>query len=65
MGSDIPPINVETMFKAAKELGRYPLDLDSVLSEADKKLPTEEELEARRSRKKVERRGRQKVLKGS
>jgi len=64
MGSDIPPINVETMFEAAKELGRYPLNLDSVLSEADKKLPTEEELLARRSRKKVEKRGRQKVLDG-
>lgn len=32
LGPDIPPENLVTLFDAAHELGRYPLDVDSVLA---------------------------------
>ena len=61
IGSDVPPENVEAMYEAAREYGRYPLQLDAVLKEADKKLPTKAELEAQRKPRKVKRRPRPKV----
>ncbi|MDX1522396.1 MAG: uroporphyrinogen decarboxylase family protein [Anaerolineae bacterium] len=61
IGSDVPPENVEAMYQAAYEYGRYPLQLDSVLKEADKKLPTREELAELTKRPDVKRRKRPKV----
>jgi uroporphyrinogen decarboxylase len=61
IGSDVPPVNVEAMYEAAQEYGRYPLQLDSVLKEGDRKLPTKSEIEVQRKRPKIKRRARPKV----
>jgi uroporphyrinogen decarboxylase len=61
IGSDVPPVNVEAMYFSAQEYGRYPLQLESVLTEADRKLPTKAELEAQQKRPVVKRRKRPKV----
>ncbi len=61
IGSDVSPENMEAMYEAAYEYGRYPLKLDSVLTEQDRKLPTRAEIEAQRKPRKVKRRPRPKV----
>ena len=61
IGSDVPPENVEAMYQAAHEYGKYPLQLDSVLKDADKKLPTKAEIEAHRKPRGGKRRPRPQV----
>jgi uroporphyrinogen decarboxylase len=61
IGSDVPPENVEAMYAAAQEYGRYPLQLESVLRKEDLKLPSKAEIEAQRQRPVIEKRSRPKV----
>ena len=61
IGSDVPPQNVEALYQAAQEYGRYPLQLDSVLKEADRKIPTQDEIEAQRQAEEAKKRPRSRV----
>jgi len=61
IGSDVPPENVEAMYEAAQEYGRYPLQLESVLKEEDLKLPTKAEIKAQSKRPTVKKRSRPKA----
>ena len=46
IGSDVPPENTEAMFKAAHEMGAYPLDLVQYLKKEHLEKPTEEQFAA-------------------
>ena len=37
IGSDVPPENIEALYEAAREYGKYPIRLDDVLKEEDRK----------------------------
>jgi uroporphyrinogen decarboxylase len=58
IGSDVPPTNIEAMFAAAREYGRYPIQLDHVLREEDRRPPTVEQIQAQAIVHKRERRPR-------
>ena len=58
IGSDVPPANIEAMFAAAREYGRYPIQLDHVLREEDRRPPTAEQIQAQASIHKRDRRPR-------
>ncbi|NWF71049.1 MAG: hypothetical protein HXY40_18355 [Chloroflexi bacterium] len=59
IGSDVPPANIEALFAAAHEYGRYPLQLDHVLKEEDRRPPTAEQIQAQAVVQKSARRPRQ------
>ncbi|MDJ0753579.1 MAG: uroporphyrinogen decarboxylase family protein [Ardenticatenaceae bacterium] len=40
IGSDVPPANVEALYAAAHELGGYPIAVDHILREEDRRPPT-------------------------
>ena len=44
IGSDVPPENVEAMYEAAHEYGRYPIELDHILKIEDRQKPTAEQI---------------------
>ena len=58
IGSDVPPENIEAMFAAANEYGRYPLQLDHILKEEDRQKPTTEQIAAQAAPSKRKRRPR-------
>lgn len=58
IGSDVPPENVEALFAAAHEYGRYPLQLDHILKPEDRRVPTAEEIQAQSAVEKRTRRPR-------
>ena len=60
IGSDVPVANMEAMYKAAHELGTYPLDLDHILKPEDMRKPTEAEIAAQAAPEKLKRRPRPK-----
>lgn len=49
IGADVPPQNIEAMYEAAREYGRYPIQLDHILKPEDRHKPTIEQIEARAS----------------
>lgn len=59
IGSDVPPQNIEALFAAAQEYGRYPIQLDDVLKPEHRRVPTAEEVQAQSQVHKSERRPRQ------
>lgn len=58
IGSDVPPENIEAMYEAAQEYGRYPLDLEHVLKPEHVAKPTAEQIAAQAAPKKLKRRPR-------
>lgn len=58
IGSDVPPENIEAMYEAAKEYGRYPLELEHILKEEHLQKPTEEQIAAQAAPPKRKRRPR-------
>jgi uroporphyrinogen decarboxylase len=58
IGSDVPPENVEAMYAAAYEYGRYPIQLDNVLKPEDRQKPTAEQIAAQAAPVKQKRRPR-------
>lgn len=44
IGSDVPPENIEAMYEAAQEYGRYPLQLDHILKPEDRQKPTADQI---------------------
>ena len=58
IGSDVPPVNIEAMYEAAQEYGRYPLDLEHVLKPEHLQKPTAEQIAAQAAPKKLKRRPR-------
>lgn len=46
IGSDVPPENVEALFEAAHEYGRYPIQLDHILKPEDRQPPTAEQIQS-------------------
>ena len=58
IGSDVPPENVEAMYAAAQEYGRYPLNLEHILKEEHLQKPTAEQIAAQAAPKKLKRRPR-------
>lgn len=50
IGSDVPPENIEALFSAAQEYGKYPLSLDHILKPEHLKAPTQSEIEAQSSK---------------
>lgn len=58
IGADVPPQNIEALYAAAYEYGTYPLKLDHVLSEQERRQPTPEEIAAQATVEKQERRPR-------
>lgn len=59
IGSDVPPENVEALFEAAQEYGRYPLRLEHILKAEDLRPPTAEQIQSQATVQKSERRPRQ------
>ena len=60
IGSDVPPENIETMYEAAQEYGRYPIQLDHILKPEDRQKPTADQIAAQAAPPKRERRPRPK-----
>lgn len=58
IGSDVPPENIEAMYEAAQEYGRYPIQLDHVLKPEDRQKPTADQIAAQAAPPKRERRPR-------
>lgn len=58
IGSDVPVANMEAMYEAAYEYGSYPIQLDHVLKEEDRKPPTQADIESQSTVTKQERRPR-------
>jgi uroporphyrinogen decarboxylase len=58
IGSDVPPENVEAMYAAAYEYGRYPIQLDNILKPEDRQKPTAEQIAAQAAPVKQKRRPR-------
>ncbi|MCL4249528.1 MAG: uroporphyrinogen-III decarboxylase [Anaerolineae bacterium] len=58
IGADVPPQNIEALYAAAYEYGQYPIQLDHVLSEEDRRPPTQAEIAAQSTVEKQERRPR-------
>jgi hypothetical protein len=58
IGSDVPPQNIEAMYEAAQEYGRYPIQLDHILKPEDRQAPTAEQIAAQAEPPKRERRPR-------
>ncbi len=58
IGADVPPANIEAMYEAAAEYGRYPLQLDHILQAEHKAKPTADQIAAQAAPPKLERRSR-------
>ncbi|MCA9907169.1 MAG: hypothetical protein KC519_00870, partial [Anaerolineae bacterium] len=58
IGADVSPQNIEALYAAAYEYGQYPIQLDHILSEADRRPPTQAEIAAQSTVEKQERRPR-------
>ena len=58
IGADVPPENIEALYAAAHELGGYPIDLEHVLSDADRQPPLDEDIAAQSAPVKSSRRSR-------
>ncbi len=58
IGSDVPPENVEAMYEAAHEYGRYPIQLDHIIKTEDRQKPTAEQIASQAAPPKRKRRPR-------
>ena len=58
IGSDVPPENIEAMYEAAHECGRYPIQLDHILKAEDRQKPTAEQIASQAAPPKQKRRPR-------
>ena len=58
IGSDVPAENIEAMYEAAAEYGRYPLQLEAVLKPEHRQKPTEQQIAAQAAPPKRKRRPR-------
>lgn len=58
IGADVPPQNIEALYAAAAEYGRYPLQLDHILRAEHQQKPTAAQIAAQAAPPKLERRSR-------
>ncbi len=58
IGSDVPPENIETLYEAAQEYGRYPLNLGHILKPEHLQKPTAAQIAAQAAPAKRKRRPR-------
>jgi len=58
IGSDVPPENIEAMYEAAHELGRYPIQLNHILKAEHRQKPTAVQIAAQAAPPKSKRRPR-------
>jgi len=58
IGSDVPPKNIEAMYEAAHELGRYPIQLNHILKAEHRQKPTAVQIAAQAAPPKSKRRPR-------